>query len=508
MSAVTLTMPRLGETMEEGRVSAWLVAEGERFERGTPLIEFETDKTAVEYPALGSGRLLKALVGKGDLVRLGEPIAEIGLEGGADWVSVEDGAAAGGDTVIIELLMPRLGETMEEGKITGFLVEPGARFERGAAILEVETDKTVAEFPALAAGRLIETLVEPGQTVPVDTPIARIEVARADAPAAGGTGPERPQEAAHGGFEPPARPGLAPARRPGEPVRATPLARRAARRAGLRIDGVRGTGRRGRIELADVERALSGGTASGLAETAWGPAGGAPVLLVHGYAGDRTTFDQLGRGLGRAGLSVRAIDLPSHGETDGDAEDFAALVDALSAELDPRSPVHVVGHSLGAAAAVVAAARKGGVASLILIAPAGLGPDIDAEFVAGMADAQSVETVGGLLRRLSERAASFSPEAVAAIHASLARGRLKGLAGDFCAGGRQTVDVRDDLARLADTLPVRILVGARDRIVNWRDALEVSPAIALHVFAQAGHMPHWDAPAEVAAIIAKAVGDG
>ena len=54
----TLTMPRLGETMEEGRVVNWLVAEGIGFKRGDTIIEIETDKTLVEYPALGDGMLI------------------------------------------------------------------------------------------------------------------------------------------------------------------------------------------------------------------------------------------------------------------------------------------------------------------------------------------------------------------------------------------------------------------------------------------------------------------
>ena len=87
MSTVMLKMPRLGETMEEGTVSEWLVPEGQAFERGTPLVEFETDKTAVEFPALGSGRLVRTLVTQGDLVQVGDPIAEIDLMGGEDWVS-------------------------------------------------------------------------------------------------------------------------------------------------------------------------------------------------------------------------------------------------------------------------------------------------------------------------------------------------------------------------------------------------------------------------------------
>ncbi|MAM12285.1 MAG: acetoin dehydrogenase dihydrolipoyllysine-residue acetyltransferase subunit [Rhizobiaceae bacterium] len=512
MTTVTLTMPRLGETMEEGTVSGWLVAEGTEFERGAALIEFETDKTAVEYPALGAGRLVKQLVSKGDLIRLGEPIAEIDLMGGDDWVSSGDatmdttGSDEGsanegqGDPVIIDLLMPRLGETMEEGRIMGWMVAIGERYERGVSILEVETDKTVAEFPALFPGRIVETLVEPGEMVKVDMPIARIEVARADAPQAGEAGEPKtsvPETQAVN-----RQPAVAAQARPGGPVRATPLARRAARRSGLDIASVSGTGRRGRIELADVERALAGREGT-LAYESWGPASGAPVLLVHGFGGDRLTFDQLGKALGRAGLSVHAVDLPSHGKTEVQARNFEDIVTALAGELDPQRPVHLVGHSLGAAACVAAAARHGGAASLTLIAPAGLGLGIDAEFISGMARAESAGAVGHLLRRLSSRAETFSREIVAEIHAELAKGRLADLARDICRGGQQAINVRTDLTQLAGEIPVRALVGMQDRIVDWRDAIDVSPAIAVHVFPRAGHMPHWDAPAEVATILEK-----
>ena len=173
MSTVTLTMPRLGETMEEGTVSEWRITEGQSFERGAPLVEFETDKTAVEYPALGSGRLVKILVSPGALVRLGEPIAEIDLAGAEDWVSATDAdpdtdadtAPPTAGKVVIDLLMPRLGETMEEGKIISWMVKLGEDYARGASLLEVETDKTVAEFPALVPGRLVETLVAGGHAL-------------------------------------------------------------------------------------------------------------------------------------------------------------------------------------------------------------------------------------------------------------------------------------------------------------------------------------------------------
>ena len=51
MIKLTLPMPRLGETMDSGTIAGWNVAEGDSFERGDTLLELETDKTLVEYPA-------------------------------------------------------------------------------------------------------------------------------------------------------------------------------------------------------------------------------------------------------------------------------------------------------------------------------------------------------------------------------------------------------------------------------------------------------------------------
>ena len=61
-----LDMPRLGETMEEGRIVNWLVKTGDRFRRGDVLLEIETDKTVVEYPALGDGLLQERLATEGN----------------------------------------------------------------------------------------------------------------------------------------------------------------------------------------------------------------------------------------------------------------------------------------------------------------------------------------------------------------------------------------------------------------------------------------------------------
>ncbi|MDZ4095033.1 MAG: lipoyl domain-containing protein [Paracoccaceae bacterium] len=83
MGRMTITLPRLGETMEEARVTGWLVAVGAGFVRGEVLLEVETDKTVVEVPALTNGVLLAQLVAPGDMVALGQAIAEVEAEAGA-----------------------------------------------------------------------------------------------------------------------------------------------------------------------------------------------------------------------------------------------------------------------------------------------------------------------------------------------------------------------------------------------------------------------------------------
>lgn len=518
MSTVILTMPRLGETMEEGKVTNWLVNIGASFARGDALIEFDTDKTAVEYPALGSGKLVNVFVKPGDVVKLGEPLAEIDLEGAENWVTAEEAAASeserNNDGVVIDLLMPRLGETMEEGKICRWLVEVGKDYQRGDDILEVETDKTIAEFPALESGKLVETLAEAGDVVKVGIPIARIlveksvfnreiqgqnnEVKTPADPRQSSLSQssvdieENPshKKAAHGqAFD-------------SQPLRATPLARRYAEKNGVSLKDVRGSGRRGRIELVDVQRCqLNKTNNTGQAFSYWGPEQGVPVLMVHGFAGNRTTFEQLGKGLGRAGFRVKAIDLPGHGLHSDEADTFNDLVTSVSQELNSSHPMHIIAHSLGAAASIAAVDKSGGAASMTLIAPAGLGLKIDAQFIDGMAQATSIGTIRHFIERLSVRTLGFSTASVEAIYHELAKGRLRKLAKDICRDGYQAVNVRAELATISEQIPVRMICGMQDQILDYQESLNVSALVATHLFGQSGHMPHWDFPALVERII-------
>jgi pyruvate dehydrogenase E2 component (dihydrolipoamide acetyltransferase) len=86
-----LVMPRLSDTMEEGTIGRWLVHEGDAFAAGDVLAEIETDKATMEFQAYDAGTVLRILVGDGETVALGAPIAIVGAEGEA----AEEAASAG-----------------------------------------------------------------------------------------------------------------------------------------------------------------------------------------------------------------------------------------------------------------------------------------------------------------------------------------------------------------------------------------------------------------------------
>jgi len=74
-----------------------------------------------------------------------------------------------------ELTMPMLGEVMEEGLVSSWKVAAGDTVEEGQIVLEIETDKAMAEVEAPASGTLTKILVQEGETVPINTPLAVIE---------------------------------------------------------------------------------------------------------------------------------------------------------------------------------------------------------------------------------------------------------------------------------------------------------------------------------------------
>jgi len=414
------------------------------------------------------------------------------------------------------LRMPRLGETMEEGRLVGWMIAPGDSFKRGEPIVEIETDKTIAEFPALGAGRLIEILAAIDEVVEVGAPLARIEI---------GDGPdwtlgeqetaEVPAAAAAAAASPADEPSSHASAPENGRVRATPLARRLARQHELDVAAIAGSGRRGRVEKADVLAALGGALepaepgvvtlrSGPMAYADSGAASARTVLLLHGFAGDHTAWAAIAAGLKRARRRVIAPDLPGHGQTGIEVRDAADLARDLPEFLDALgiAEVEIVAHSLGAVAALeLAQAVPERVISLTLIAPAGLGVEIDAGFVRGMAHANTPGEVAHLLRRLSVNSVELSKAALTALTGALSKRRLAALADAIVGDFGQKVDTLASIHRLSARLPMRVLFGLEDRVIPWKQVLALPPAVAVHFLAHSGHMPQWDQSHDVLDIL-------
>jgi pyruvate dehydrogenase E2 component (dihydrolipoamide acetyltransferase) len=163
----------------------------------------------------------------------------------------------------VEVFMPKMTDFMEAGEVIRWLAQEGDRVEEGQPIMELLTDKVVAELEAPACGVLkgiragveagtivpvgeaMAFIVQPDEEVPALPPLRRSEVLRA--------GPQgKALRAEEGVRRPPSRTRPAPATAEGGRMRATPVARRVARELGVDLALVKGTGPGGRIREEDV----------------------------------------------------------------------------------------------------------------------------------------------------------------------------------------------------------------------------------------------------------------
>jgi pyruvate dehydrogenase E2 component (dihydrolipoamide acetyltransferase) len=164
----------------------------------------------------------------------------------------------------IDILMPALSPTMEEGSLAKWHVKVGDAVSSGDVIAEIETDKATMEVEAVDDGVVEAILVPEGtENVKVNAPIARLSGEGASAPAPAAPTPAAPAPAAKAEPAAPATmpPSAAPTPAPksdGERVFASPLARRLAERAGLDLNTVQGSGPHGRIIKRDIDAAAKG----------------------------------------------------------------------------------------------------------------------------------------------------------------------------------------------------------------------------------------------------------
>jgi pyruvate dehydrogenase E2 component (dihydrolipoamide acetyltransferase) len=175
-----------------------------------------------------------------------------------------------------EVIMPKMGDAMEEGTLVKWLKSEGDEVSEGDAIAEIETDKVTLELEAENAGTLAQLIADEGQDIPVGEAIAFIqgegeevperdgkaqeseeaegaEEEGGDGQAQAATATEAPEEAAE---EEPTTDGRADGR-----FRASPIVRRLAQENDLDLSKIEGTGPAGRIVERDVRAAMERGDA-------------------------------------------------------------------------------------------------------------------------------------------------------------------------------------------------------------------------------------------------------
>lgn len=152
-----------------------------------------------------------------------------------------------------DFLMPTLGADMTAGTLVAWHKKPGDAVRRGEIVADVETDKGTIEVEIFTSGVLEKILVQPGETVPVGTPLATVrEEAPAATPSVTATKVSKTVAAAPPA---PAFPASVPAAVEAGRLRISPAARELARKLGVDPIGLQGSGRGGAITREDVERA-------------------------------------------------------------------------------------------------------------------------------------------------------------------------------------------------------------------------------------------------------------
>jgi pyruvate dehydrogenase E2 component (dihydrolipoamide acetyltransferase) len=201
----------------------------------------------------------------------------------------------------INITMPALSPTMEEGNLSKWLVKEGDKVAPGDVIAEIETDKATMEVEAVDEGTVAKLVVPAGtEAVKVNALIAILAAEGEDVKAAAAGGGDAPKAEAKAETAPAPKAEAAPAEKAsetpktpvtdaapapstpaptadGKRVFSSPLARRLAKEAGLELSAVTGSGPHGRVVKADVEKAVASGTGKAAPAAAAAQAG-APAL--------------------------------------------------------------------------------------------------------------------------------------------------------------------------------------------------------------------------------------
>jgi pyruvate dehydrogenase E2 component (dihydrolipoamide acetyltransferase) len=522
---VEVILPKVDMDMTHGTLAVWHVGEGQMVQKGAALFDIETDKAAMEVEAPATGYLRRIAAQPGDKVAVGTTIAwlyaESEAEGAAQPAPAPTLKAQEGPQPT-EVILPKVDMDMTHGTLAVWHVAEGEVVQQGAALFDIETDKAAMEVEAPVTGRLYHIIAQPGDKIAVGSVVAWLYPEGAilgPAPAAAISAPQPPEQPTARAPAPEPAPVEIPA---ATAKRATPAARKVARELQVPITEVTGTGPLGRIQKDDVKSLMADHPAPVISDapplSGWtqeiGPlhisrrkGQGLPIVLLHGFTADSQSWAPLEKALGPERPLIR-IDLPGHGKSPKrqvrSFKDLSRMiVEAFDEATRDVEAVHIIGHSLGAALALALADLRGRrVASLTLIAPAGLGPEIDAAALAGIVRASRVESLAPWLRRLTATLQGISDDYAKAAMRLRMDPALRACQADMTQAlfpdGVQAFDLRPALQRVE--CPMQILWGRSDHIVPPNHGIVADGEFALHLLSGAGHIPQMECPDRVAKI--------
>ncbi|MEZ5667050.1 MAG: acetoin dehydrogenase dihydrolipoyllysine-residue acetyltransferase subunit [Alphaproteobacteria bacterium] len=362
------------------------------------------------------------------------------------------------------VVMPKWGLAMQEGTLTDWHVAEGDSIAPGKEICDIETSKIANALEATISGTVKRLVAKPGETLPVGALMAVV---------VNGAASDADIDAFVKKFE-------------DEFAELMAAAEAAAPKAqSAEIDGRK-------INYLQVGQD--------------GPA----VVFIHGFGGDLNNW-MFNQPVLASNHRTFALDLPGHGASSKSVGDgsFQMLVDTVAKFLDviDVDKAHLVGHSLGGAIAIaVAAAAPGKVASLTLVSPAGLGGEINMDYINGFIGAQRRNDMKPVLQMLFGVPELVTRDMVNEVlkfkRLDGVEGALKTISGAVFAGGKQAAQLRDQLAGLA--VPVRIIWGELDRILPPGHGDGLAGNVKVTKVGKVGHMAHMEVAADVNKMVEEA----
>jgi pyruvate dehydrogenase E2 component (dihydrolipoamide acetyltransferase) len=353
---------------------------------------------------------------------------------------------------ISKLGMPKWGLSMTEGTVVEWLIEEGTEISKGDEVVEVESEKINNAIESPAEGVLRRRVAGEGEVLPVGSLLGVI------APS------DVPDEEIDAYVE--------------EFLESFDPEEAAAEAGGPEPQTVEIGGRN--VQYLKI-----------------GEGEGPPLILLHGFGGDINIWVFNQEALSEAGRTVYALDLPGHGQSskdvgEGDLDTFVEILAGFMDEVGVEK-AHLVGHSMGGAVAgSFALAHRERVASLVLIASAGLGEEINEDYIEGFIAAnrrREMKRVLGLLfadpdlvtRRLVNDELRFK-------RMDGVDEALRAVADKMFPDGSQAEG--PDLSGLET--PVLVIWGQDDQIIPASHTQNLSDGARIEILEDTGHMPQME----------------